>query len=186
MCIYRGVHLGPWFRFSRLLLKRVKIFFRSFREIPELSVTHLLVKKNDIGHAMFKLISINGHYCAIIQKLFWPPFLKRFFFSKFNFKNAIVFMFLNFEPNFKEKFLWESGFSNFGHLTFFSRKENSIFGQHFETKHFLIVLFADVWLFWVYTHMVQIFVLKFLRESTQKWMGPSGPPPLVHKREWKV
>ena len=70
----------------------------------------------------------------------------------------------------------------------FSRNENSFFGRHFETKHFLIVLFADIWLFWVYSTVYTYgasFVPKFLQESAPKWMGPSGPP-LMHKREWKV
>ena len=51
-CI-RGVHLDPWFCFSRLLLKRVKIFSRSFLVIAYLLVTHLLVKKNLISAAPF-------------------------------------------------------------------------------------------------------------------------------------
>ena len=64
-------------------------------------------------------------------------------------------MFFNFEPNFIEKFLWESGFPNFGHVTFL-QNDNSFFGRLFETKHFLIVLFSDIWLFWVCTHMVHV------------------------------
>ena len=64
-------------------------------------------------------------------------------------------MFFNFEPNFIEKFLWESGFSNFGHVTIFAKRK-FVFGRHFETKHFLIVLFADICFFLVYTHMVQV------------------------------
>ena len=32
-------------------------------------------------------------------------------------------MFFNFEPNFIEKFLWESGFSNFGHVTIFAKRK---------------------------------------------------------------
>ena len=30
-------------------------------------------------------------------------------------------MFSYFEPNFIEKFYWESGFSNFGHVTIFAK-----------------------------------------------------------------
>ena len=30
-------------------------------------------------------------------------------------------MFSYFEPNFIEKFFWESGFSNFGHMTVFAK-----------------------------------------------------------------
>ena len=32
-------------------------------------------------------------------------------------------MFFNFEPNFIEKFLWESGFSKFGHVTVFAKRK---------------------------------------------------------------
>ena len=143
-----GLNLDPWFRFSRLLLKRVKIF--------PLYRLRIFWWKQNIGRAIFTLISINGQYCAMSQNLFCPPFLNGiFFFFIFYFKNENFFMFFNFEPNFIEKFLWKSGFSNFGHVTFL-RNENSFFGRHFETKHFLIVLFADIWLFWVHTHMVQV------------------------------
>ena len=61
-------------------------------------------------------------------------------------------MFFNLEPNFIKKLLRESGFSNFGHMIFLAKRK--LF--YFETKHFLIVLFADIWLFLVYTHMLQI------------------------------
>ena len=40
--------------------------------------------------------------------------LKRRCFLKSYSSNVNVFMFSYFEPNFIEKFLWESGFSNFG------------------------------------------------------------------------
>ena len=42
-------------------------------------------------------------------------------FLKIYFKNVNVFMFSYFEPNFIEKFHWESGFSNFGHVTIFAK-----------------------------------------------------------------
>ena len=35
----------------------------------------------------------------------------------------------NFEPNFIEKFFWESGFSKFGHVTFFAERQ---FVTHFD------------------------------------------------------
>ena len=76
-------------------------------------------------------------------------------------------MFFNFEPTLIEKFLWESGFSNFSYVTFL-QDEYSLICRHFETKHFSIVLFADTWLFWVCTHMVQVSYRNFLRKSTQK------------------
>ena len=53
-------------------------------------------------------------------------------------------MFSYFELNFIEKFHWESGFSNFGHVTIFMKQKLGFFCCHFETKHFLNVLFADL------------------------------------------
>ena len=75
-------------------------------------------------------------------------------------------MFFNFEANFVEKFLWESGFSNFGHVTqVFSRSQNPFFGRHFETvqRFILFILFiylfiylfiAGIWLLLVYVYIV--------------------------------
>ena len=73
----------------------------------------------------------------------------------------------------------ESGFSN--SRDFFSRNDNSFFGHHFETKHFSIVLFADIWLLLMYTHTVT-------ETATEKYskMNGSDWTPLMHKREWKV
>ena len=90
------------------------------------------------------------------QNLFWRPFLNRIFF--FYFKNVNVFMFFNFEPRFIEKFFWESGFSKFWSSDFFRKTKIHFFGSHFEMKHYLIILFSVIklWLFWVYTHMVQV------------------------------
>ena len=65
-------------------------------------------------------------------------------------------MFSYFEPHFIEKFLWESGFSQILVTWLYLQNENSFFGRHFETEHFLNVLFADLWLFWVYTNVVQV------------------------------
>ena len=57
--------------------------------------------------------------------MFWPPFINVFFFFKFHFSNVNVFMFLHFEPNCIdiEKFVKESGFSNFGHVNVFSKQK---------------------------------------------------------------
>ena len=44
-----------------------------------------------------------------------------------------------------KKFLWESGFSNFGLVTIFAKRK-FVFWGHFETKHCLNVQFADLWL----------------------------------------
>ena len=58
----------------------------------------------------------------------------------------MYFMFSYFEPNFIEKFHWDF-FSKFWSRDCFRENENSFFGRHFETQHFLNVLFADLWLF---------------------------------------
>ena len=52
-------------------------------------------------------------------------------------------MFSYFEPNFIEKFHWESGFSNFGHVIIFAKRK-FIFGGHFETQQFFNGFFADL------------------------------------------
>ena len=111
------------------------------------------------------------------QKLVLVAILKQnHFFFQICFKNVNVSMFFTFEPNFIAKFLWKSGFSNFDHLTFFVKRK-FVFWPPFWNETFLIVLFADIWLFvCVCTHCAS-FVPKFLQEGTQKWMGPSGPPP---------
>ena len=96
-----------------------------------------------------------GHYCTMSQNLFWPPFFNEIFFSKFHFKNVYVFMSSTLSQILLKKFLWESGFPIFDHVTFFFAKRQFVFGRHFQTKHFLIVLFSDILLFSVYTHMVQ-------------------------------
>ena len=44
-------------------------------------------------------------------------------------------MFFYFESNFIEKFLWKSGFSNFGHATL---SKIRFFGRYFETEYFLM------------------------------------------------
>ena len=73
--MHKGVGpLGSMISFFASPGKTRKDFFHSILVIALLSVTHLLVEKNDIGRAIFTLISINGHYCAISQNLFWPPF----------------------------------------------------------------------------------------------------------------
>ena len=58
--------------------------------IASISVTHLFGERKDkeknlTGCAIFTLISINKHYCAMSHNLFCPPFLKRFFFITFYF-----------------------------------------------------------------------------------------------------
>ena len=61
-----------------------------------------------------------------------------------------------FEPNFIEKFLWESGFSNFGQIKM-SGNENRLFGRHFETVHIFYIFFSgNMVVISVYTYGVKI------------------------------
>ena len=46
-------------------------------------------------------------------------------------------------------------FFKFWSRDYFSKRK-FVFWPHFETQHFFNVLFADLWLFWVYTDMVQV------------------------------
>ena len=169
--------MDPWFC---LLLKRVKIFSGLFCQLPNYRLRIFWWKKNDIGRAIFTLISINGHYCTMLETLFWPPFLSRTIFSNFYFKNVNVFMFFNFIII--EKFHWESVFSNFGQVTFFT-KWKFVFGRHCETKHFLIVLFA-----YGCFGCIHIWCKFGTKNSYWKVSKMNGfkQIPLVHKQEWKV
>ena len=92
------------YRFFLLFFDCLTIGYASFGE------------KNDIGRAIFTLISMNGHYCAMSQDI-GRHLQTKYLFLKFHFKNVNVFMFFNFQQNFVEKFIWESGFSNFDHAT---------------------------------------------------------------------
>ena len=65
-------------------------------------------------------------------------------------------MFSYFEPNFIEKFFWESGFSNFGQNQNANANKNRLFGRHFETVQHFQIFFAELWFFIVHTYMVQI------------------------------
>ena len=92
-------------------------------------------------------------------------------------------MFSYFAPNFIEKIHCKSGFSNFGHVTIFA-KWKFIFGRQFEPEHLLNVLFADLWLFQLYTDMVQVSYRIFSTGKYLKIVGSKWTP--LHKREWKV
>ena len=67
-------------------------------------------------------------------------------------------------------------FSRIGHLTF-SRNENSFFDRHFETEPFLIVRFADIWLFFVYAHMVQVSYQNSYGKTLKNVWVQVAPPP---------
>ena len=83
-------------------------------------------------------------------------------------------MFFNFEPTFIEKFLWESGFSNFGHVTIFAKQKFVFWSPFWNETYFDRSFCWYMVVLGVYTYGSS-FVPKFLRESTWKWMGPSGP-----------
>ena len=88
-------------------------------------------------------------------------------------------MFLNFEPNLIEKFLWKSifFFFKFWSHDFFSQNENLFFGCHFETKHILIILFfADIRLFWVYTYGVSFAAKFYGKVLKNEWVHLDLPP----------
>ena len=93
------------------------------------------------------LISINKHYCAMSQNLFWQPFVNRIIVFKFYFKNVSVFMFSCFGPTFIEKFHWESGFQIL--VTWLSsRNRIFFFGCHFESERFLMFFLLIYGCFW--------------------------------------
>ena len=119
-------------------------FTKAFYRVPYRRLIYKLRwKKNNIGRAIFTLISIHGHYCAISQNLFWPPFLKRMFF---------FYLFIFFFISTMKMYLCSSTLSQILLIKFlgkavfqilvtwlFSWNENSFFGRQFETKHFLLI-----------------------------------------------
>ena len=83
-------------------------------------------------------------------------------------------MFFYFEPNFIEKFLWESVFSNFGHVTFRETKIHilsAILKRNIFWMFFLLMYgrfrCTQIW----YKFRTEILTGKYL-----KMVGPSGPP----------
>ena len=111
--------------------------------------------------------------CAMSQILFCLPFLNGIIFFKFYFKNVNEFMFSYFEPNFLEKFHWESGFSNFDHVTILAKQKLVFFFfflaailKHNILLMFFLLIYGSFGTIWVYTDHGASFVPKFLREST--------------------
>ena len=94
---------------SRLLFKRVKICFPFFIITYNISYASF-GEKNGMGCANFTLISVNYHYCAMWQSLFWASFLNRILFFKFYFKKVNVAIFSYFESNFIDKLIWGNVF----------------------------------------------------------------------------
>ena len=92
-----------------------------------------------------------------VTKIFLAAIFKENNCFQILFQKYKSFMFSYFEPDFIEKFFWESGFSNLGHMTVFVR-QNFVFGHHFETEHFwsFFFFFANLWLFKVCTDMVKL------------------------------
>ena len=85
-------------------------------------------------------------------------------------------MFSYFEPNFIEKFLWESGYSNFGQKKM-TRNKNQLFGRHFETvQHFQFFL-QNCDFFIVHTYMVQISLQNSAGKVVFYGWVPRSPPP---------
>ena len=56
-----------------------------------------------------------------MTKIVLAAILEQIIFLKFYFSNENIAMFSYLEPNSIEKFFWESGFSNFGHMTIFAK-----------------------------------------------------------------
>ena len=62
-------------------------------------------------------------------------------------------MFSYFEPNFLEKFLWKSDFSNFGQ----NRHEIKIgYLATILKRYNILIFFSELWFFIVHTYMVQM------------------------------
>ena len=111
------------------------------------------------------------------QTLFGHFFETVYFSFQIYFKRCKCIHVLQLWANFVEIFLWESGFSNFGHVTI-SRSENLFFGRHFETVLFFGVLFFCCWnlvVISVCIHGVKI-ILKFWWKSGFPKGGSMDPP----------
>ena len=100
----------------------------------------VLVKKNHIGCAIFTLISINQHYCAMSQTLYWPPFLNKIIFFKILFQKCKWIYILLLRPKFHQGIPLGKWFNNFGHLTIFAKRKCG-FGSPFRIRTFFNVLF---------------------------------------------
>ena len=132
-------------------------------------------KKNWNRPRRFYAKIINSHYCAMSQTLFWPPFWNGITFFKFYFSNVNLFMFFYFEPNFIEKFLWESGFSNFGHVTFFTKRKFVFWPPFWNGAKFFHFFSGNMVVISVCIYGVKI-ILKFRWESGFLWGVPWSPP----------
>ena len=81
-------------------------------------------------------------------------------------------MFSYFEPNFIEKFLWESGFSNFGQIEM-TRNKNRLFGRHLKRYNiFIFFFFWGIVIFYSpYVYGASL-IAEFGWESGFLWLGP--------------
>ena len=81
---------------------------------------------------------------ALTKIVLAANFKQKIFCFKFYFKYVNVFMFFYFAlKNFIRRVFFFLKLVTW----LFSQNDNSLFNHHFETQHFLNVLFADVWLF---------------------------------------
>ena len=59
-----------------------------------------------------------------------------------------------FEPNFIENSFGKVFFQILAEIEMTARKENRLFGRHFETVQIFYIFFPEMWLWLVYIHMV--------------------------------
>ena len=82
-------------------------------------------------------------------------------------------MFSYFELNFIEKYVWESGFSNFGHVTTFAKQKFVFLATILKRNIFECSFYSFMGVLGIYRYGVS-FVPKFLPESTKmvgsKWI----------------
>ena len=84
-------------------------------------------------------------------------------------------MFSYFEPNFIEKFLWESGFQILAKIEM-TQNKNRLFGLHFETVQHFHFFFSELWIFIAHTYMVQISLQNFGGKVVFYGWVPRNPP----------
>ena len=134
-------------------------------------------KKIEIGRTIFALISINGHYCAIPQNLFWPPFWNgiesTFFQILFQKSNCI----LQRWAKFRWKKLLGKWFFTFWSRDLFREMQIRFSAAILKRNIFFSVLFADICLSWVSAHTVRISFWNSYGKVNFRGGGPCGPPP---------
>ena len=118
------------------------------------------------------------------QAIYITFYLLIIFFFKFCIKNVNVFLFFKFQSNLIAKFLWKSGFSNFGHVTIFTKRK-FIFWPPFWNETLFDCSFLLIYCCLRCIHILWCkYGPQFLRKNTQKWLGPVDTTP--DNLEWKV